>query len=151
MSARSEGTAAPAIRRILVALDASTHSLAALETAAGLAARLEAELVGLFVEDINLLRAAELPFARETSFYSSSLRPLERGELEQGVNIVDLLVRAKLCSSKGEARRLVSQGGAYLDGENVDSIEFLLDRRYADRKEILLRAGKKRYFRFLIE
>ena len=44
-----------------------------------------------------------------------------------------------------------SQGGAYLDGENVDSIEFLLDRRYADRKEILLRAGKKRYFRFLIE
>ncbi|MBN2553040.1 MAG: tyrosine--tRNA ligase [Spirochaetales bacterium] len=76
---------------------------------------------------------------------------LERGELEQGVNIVDLLVRAGLCSSKGEARRLVSQGGAYLDGENVDSIEFLLDRGYADRKEILLRAGKKRYFRFLIE
>ena len=64
---------------------------------------------------------------------------------------MDLLVRAKLCSSKAEARRLVSQGGAYLDGEKVDSIEFLLDRSYADRKEILLRAGKKRYFRFLIE
>jgi tyrosyl-tRNA synthetase len=64
---------------------------------------------------------------------------------------VDLLVRAGLSSSKGEARRLISQGGAYLDGRSVDSIEFVLDRSFAKREEILLRAGKKRYFRFLIE
>lgn len=49
------------IKRILVALDASPHSLAALEEAAGLAQRLEAELVCLFVEDANLLRLAGLP------------------------------------------------------------------------------------------
>jgi nucleotide-binding universal stress UspA family protein len=53
------------IRRILIALDASSHSLAALRAAARLARSLEAELQGLFVEDINLLRAAELPMARE--------------------------------------------------------------------------------------
>ncbi len=76
---------------------------------------------------------------------------LRREELETGVNIVDLLVRAGLSSSKGEARRLISQGGAYLDGRSVDSIEFVLDRSFAKREEILLRAGKKRYFRFLIE
>ncbi|MCL4868647.1 MAG: universal stress protein [Anaerolineae bacterium] len=56
------------IQRILVALDASTDSLAALEAAAKLAARLQAELVGLFVEDINLLRLAGLPFTREWRF-----------------------------------------------------------------------------------
>jgi len=76
---------------------------------------------------------------------------LRRGELELGVGILDLFVRSGLCSSKGEARRLISQGGAYLDGRNVDSIEFVLDRSFAQREEILLRAGKKRYFRFLIE
>jgi nucleotide-binding universal stress UspA family protein len=64
------------IRRILVALDASPHSLAALEAAAELAADLEAELLGLFVEDINLLRLAELPFARESDFLSVTSRPL---------------------------------------------------------------------------
>jgi nucleotide-binding universal stress UspA family protein len=64
------------IRRILVALDASPHSLAALEAAAELAADLEAELLGLFVEDINLLRLAELPFARESGFFSLTSRPL---------------------------------------------------------------------------
>lgn len=76
---------------------------------------------------------------------------LKREELEAGVNILDLLVRSGLCSSKGEARRLVSQGGAYLDGEKVDSIEFVLDRAFAKSEEIMLRKGKKRYFRFLID
>lgn len=60
------------IRRILVALDTSTDSLAALETAVKLAANLQAELVGLFVEDVNLLRLAELPFSRETRYHTTT-------------------------------------------------------------------------------
>jgi tyrosyl-tRNA synthetase len=76
---------------------------------------------------------------------------LKREELEAGINILDLLVRSDLCSSKGEARRLVSQGGAYLDGQQVDSIEFVIDRAFAQSEEIMLRKGKKRYFRFLID
>jgi len=76
---------------------------------------------------------------------------LKREELEAGINILDLLVRSGLCASKGEARRLVSQGGAYLDGGKVDSIELVLDRAFAKNEEIMLRKGKKRYFRFLID
>lgn len=72
-----------AIRRILVALDASRHSLAALDAAVELAARLEAELLGLFVEDINLLRLAGLPFAREVHFPSAVARQLDSPHLEQ--------------------------------------------------------------------
>lgn len=53
------------IRRILVALDGSPHSHAALEAAASLAHLLDAELLGVFVEDINLIRLAQLPFATE--------------------------------------------------------------------------------------
>jgi len=71
------------IRRILVALDASPHSRSALEAAAELAARFQAELQGLFVEDVNLLRLAELPFAREVGFFSAARRRLDGGEVEQ--------------------------------------------------------------------
>ena len=71
------------IRRILVALDASPASLSALQNAVELAARLGAELIGLFVEDINLLRAAQLPLAREVSFFSTTLRRLESVDLER--------------------------------------------------------------------
>lgn len=54
-------------RRILVALDASRASLAALEEAAALAARHGAELNGLFVEDVDLLRTAALAFAGQVT------------------------------------------------------------------------------------
>ena len=63
-------------RRILVALDASPHSRAALDLAVQLAADLEADLEGLFVKDENLLRAAQLPFAEEVRTHSVSPKPL---------------------------------------------------------------------------
>jgi nucleotide-binding universal stress UspA family protein len=71
------------IRRILVALDASPHSLAALEAAVELAGRLRAELLGLFVEDINLLRLAGSPLAREVGFFSATRRRLDAQEIER--------------------------------------------------------------------
>jgi nucleotide-binding universal stress UspA family protein len=65
------------IQRILVALDASPASFAALQAAAELAADFGAELVGLFVEDVNLLRIAEISFTQEVGFFSATSRRLE--------------------------------------------------------------------------
>jgi nucleotide-binding universal stress UspA family protein len=70
------------IRRILVALDASPQSMAALQAATQLAARFEAELIGVFVEDINLIRLANYPFTREVDRYSSSPRRLDSPQME---------------------------------------------------------------------
>jgi nucleotide-binding universal stress UspA family protein len=66
------------IRRILVALDASPHSLAALQVAVELAEQLGAEVEGLFVEDINLLNLSDLPMARELVAYATHARRLDR-------------------------------------------------------------------------
>jgi hypothetical protein len=52
-------------RRIAVALDASEQSQRLMALAAGVAAALQAELEGVFVEDAVLLRLAGLPFLRE--------------------------------------------------------------------------------------
>jgi nucleotide-binding universal stress UspA family protein len=71
------------IRRILLALDTAGHSSAAVEAATALAARLDAELHALFVEDINLLRLAALPFARETRLTSATTRRLQDMDMEQ--------------------------------------------------------------------
>ena len=73
------------IRRIVVALDASPHSRAALKAAAQLAAELQAELLGMFVEDINLLRSAELPCAREVAYATRSTRSLDSRRLERAL------------------------------------------------------------------
>lgn len=81
------------IRSILVALDASPHSLAALEAAVELASRFGAELSGLYVEDINLLRLAELPFAQEVGQFSAHRRQLDVQELERQMRAHTLRVR----------------------------------------------------------
>jgi nucleotide-binding universal stress UspA family protein len=71
------------IRRILVALDASSNSKEAMAVAAGLARTLRSELTGLFIEDINLLRLAELPFAREVIFAEAISRRIEAEALQR--------------------------------------------------------------------
>lgn len=70
------------IRRILVAVDASGQSRATLESAVALASRLGAELSALFVEDINLVRLAGLPFAREMTYGSETGRPIDSTRME---------------------------------------------------------------------
>jgi nucleotide-binding universal stress UspA family protein len=71
------------IHRILVALDASPHSLSALEAATEMAVRLRAELLGLFVEDANVRRLADLPFAQEVGLLSATPRRLDVGDLSR--------------------------------------------------------------------
>jgi nucleotide-binding universal stress UspA family protein len=86
----------PTIRRILVALDASQHSLAALEAASELAEALKAELVGIFVEDVNLLNLAGLPFVREVGYPSGTARSLDSPSMERALRIQAEQVRQTL-------------------------------------------------------
>jgi len=71
------------IRRILVALDASSRSLEALESAAELAARWKAELLGLFVEDVDLLRLAAAASATRFLYPAASEEPLSGSHMER--------------------------------------------------------------------
>ena len=75
------------LRRILVALDASPHSNAALEAAAALAGPLQAELAGVFVVDAELLRLSALPAARETGLTSAQRRTLDPESMERALRL----------------------------------------------------------------
>lgn len=72
-------------------------------------------------------------------------------ELEDGIGVLELFVRAGLCSSKGEARRLVQQQGARVNDELVSDPELRLGSEQIRDSEIMLRAGKKRFFRVLVK
>lgn len=81
------------IKRILVALDASPHSQAALQAAVELAVRFEAEVAGLFVEDENLLRLAELPFVREVGLFTATRREVGGSDMQRQIRIQSRTVR----------------------------------------------------------
>jgi tyrosyl-tRNA synthetase len=61
-----------------------------------------------------------------------------------GISLVELMVRSGLQSSKGAAKKLILNGGAYLNNIKVDSAELLLeDDALIDGHLLLLAAGKK--------
>jgi nucleotide-binding universal stress UspA family protein len=70
-------------RRIVVALDTSAYSLAALRAATELAAMLDIEIEGIFVEDINLLYLCGFPFNQEIGSYTATTRRLENATIER--------------------------------------------------------------------
>jgi nucleotide-binding universal stress UspA family protein len=81
-------------RRILALVDASPESMASAEATAALAADLEAELVGLFVEDPELLALVGDPLARAADFFTATLQPLERPMLERRLRAQEARARA---------------------------------------------------------
>jgi nucleotide-binding universal stress UspA family protein len=92
-----------AIHRILVALDSSPASLTVLEQAVELASGFKAELVGLFVEDINLVRLAELSFTQEVGLFSGTSRRLEIHYVERQFRSQANRVRQAMASLAGKA------------------------------------------------
>ena len=65
-------------------------------------------------------------------------------EIKKGTDICSALVEAKLCSSKGEARRLIAGGGVTFDGEKVSDPMLIL------QKSGLLKKGKKNFIKLEI-
>lgn len=67
---------------MLILLDGSRPSLAALHAAAEIAVARNADVLGIFVEEVNLLRSAGYGFAREVGGSSGLVRPLQTEALE---------------------------------------------------------------------
>jgi tyrosyl-tRNA synthetase len=71
---------------------------------------------------------------------------VEAEKLNAGIPAFKLFQTAGLASSGGAARRLIEQGGAYVNGQRIDSFDFLIsDRDLNDANTIVLRSGKKRF------
>jgi tyrosyl-tRNA synthetase len=102
-------------------------------------------------------RATEMFFGAEISDLSDSQlagifadvpsRQLPRERLlGEGFPLIDALVEAGLAKSKGEARRTITQGGAYVNNRRAEGIEMQLTLAHlASESTMILRSGKKNY------
>ena len=73
---------------------------------------------------------------------------LTDADFENGnINVLSMLVATGLCPSRGEARRLVQQGGVTIDDVKVASIDESLARERFEGEGIIVRKGKKVYHR----
>ena len=73
---------------------------------------------------------------------------LTDADFENGnINVLSMLVATGLCPSRGEARRLVQQGGVMVDDVKVASIDESLARERFEGEGIIVRKGKKVFHR----
>lgn len=72
-------------------------------------------------------------------------------KLENGITLVDLLCVINVSKTKSEARRLISQGGIYVNGKKISSPDVIIDKKFLDNFSILIRRGKKQYYRIIAE
>ena len=99
------------------------------------------------------LDAAKAAFVSPETGDKSSIPSIEinKSVIEGGVNVCELYAMTSLCASRSEARRLVEQGGAVVGDKKVTDIDAVIDSSYISGAEIMLKAGKKRYFRVVVE
>lgn len=108
------------IRRVILALDVAARDQESIAAAVELAARLGAEVLGLFLEDPRLLRWARLPVARQVSPWGGAL---DEGRLEAQLKALAARARAEL---EQAARRL---GVAWQAQVLRDELEQILRER----------------------
>ncbi len=102
-------------------------------------------------ETEKALQAARAAFSGSDQADRSAIPRTEvsAGDLD-AMTVVDLFTHTALCASKGEARRLIEQGGARVNDQVVNGIDQMVDRTWFEGGEALLRAGKKRYHRVVL-
>ena len=77
---------------------------------------------------------------------------LEITEADKTAKLVDLLTAQKVFSSKREARQMIAQRGLYLNNEVVEDSELALTPElFAEDGGVLIRKGKKKYFRIVVK
>lgn len=76
---------------------------------------------------------------------------MKRDGFIQGIPVFKLFENTQLSASGSEARRLIEQGGGYLNEKRVEKFDWLITLEHFNQKgELLLRAGKKKYHRIKI-
>jgi tyrosyl-tRNA synthetase len=71
---------------------------------------------------------------------------MDRSRLQTGLGLIDLLAELELVSSKSEARRLIQQGGVYVNEERVQDIGATVDEASVTGDRLELRIGKKKHY-----
>jgi len=97
--------------------------------------------------------AAHQLFGKAIEEFSDSVPnySMAAGELEPGIPAYLLFEKVGLCKSRGDARRLIAQGGGYINDNRIETFDQIINTKDMMNDSILLRGGKKRYIRIILQ
>jgi tyrosyl-tRNA synthetase len=68
---------------------------------------------------------------------------------DEGINIIDALIKAELVTSRGEARRLIEQGGVSVDNEKVTAVSYIIPASDFEKGYVIIKKGKKVFHKII--
>ncbi len=105
----------------------------------------------------NAQRVSEALFSENIMNLSSddilnNMKDVPTVSLTDSINVVEMLVQTKICSSKREAREMVSAGAISINNKKVMDVEFVLSKDAAiSQKVMVLKKGKKNLYLGIFE
>lgn len=98
-------------------------------------------------EAVKAREAARAVFSGAGNADNMPSADISESEVKDGMPILDLLVKVGLIPSKGEGRRLITQGGISVNGERVTDISLVITPESFDGGKIVVKKGKKSFLR----
>lgn len=88
--------------------------------------------------------AAKAVFAGGGNSENMPTTNLEDGDMsENGIGVIDAMCKANLCTSRGEARRLIQQGGVSVDDVKITDPMYIIPVSDFEKGYVIIRKGKK--------
>ena len=128
--------------------DSTTREIEAMKTSGENPRNLKVNLAKQIIKDFHSLKSAR---AAEEEFNRRFVKKEIPDEIEEtqiaaaNYKIVDLLVETNLAASKGEAKRLIEQGGVKIGGEKVSNVQTEID--LATEKNFIIQVGKRKFLK----
>src|SRR5574344_188228 len=98
------------------------------------------------------LSGAKAAFSGEGDKEHMPTVELSKALVENGILATDLYFETKLCATKSDARRLIEQGGAVVNGKSISDVKATISMKDADSDgEFVIRAGKKKFARVVLK
>lgn len=101
-------------------------------------------------EAVKAQNAARVLFGGGGADENMPSTEINLSEIEQGISIIDLLLKTKLASSKADARRLIEQGGVQVNNIKIDRFDSLFTEEDFEEGYIIIKKGKKIYHRLVL-
>ena len=102
-------------------------------------------------EALKVKKASEDIFYGKGTSVEMPNYTIDFSEIKPGIDLADLMVKIQMAKSKSEVRRLLEQGGIYLNEKRVDDNPKIVTESDIVDDEMVLRRGKKNYMKVLVK
>lgn len=102
-------------------------------------------------EALKVKKASEEIFSGAGRANEMPSYTLNYNELESGIDLADLMVKIDMAQSKSEVKRLLKQGGIYLNDARLEECYDTITEKDVTEDELVLRRGKKNHMKVLFK